>query len=80
MQPHPDAADTETMPVVKYGLPALSVHWWMSWIDRILREAGKKSGVPSNLFVAGVMTTENSPNKLLFTAGLMDKHGASFEG
>lgn len=43
-----------------------------------LKEKAKQRDIPEK-FLGGVMTNEYGLNKLLFTAGLMEQHGASYE-
>lgn len=43
-----------------------------------LKDMAKKRGIPEK-FIGGVMTNEYSQNKLLFTAGLMEKNGSSYD-
>ena len=42
-----------------------------------LKEQAKKRDIPEK-FLGGVMTNEYSQNKLLFTAGLMEQQGFSY--
>lgn len=57
---------------------------WVSNKDRMeefaamLNAGARRKSIPEK-FVGGVMTNELSQNKLLFTAGLMEQQGASFE-
>lgn len=57
---------------------------WMTNKDRMeefaamLNALAKRKSIPKK-FVAGTMTNEYSQNKLLFTAGFMERQGASFE-
>lgn len=43
-----------------------------------LKERAKDKNIPEK-FLGGIMTTEYSQNKLLFTAGIMEKQGSSYE-
>lgn len=43
-----------------------------------LKEKAKQRNIPEK-FLGGVMTNEYSQNKLLFTAGLMERNGSSYE-
>lgn len=44
----------------------------------MLYALAKRRSVPKK-FIGGVMTTDYSQNRMLFTAGLMERQGASFE-
>lgn len=43
-----------------------------------LKEQAKQRNIPEK-FLGGVMTNEYGRNKLLFTAGLMEQHGSSYD-
>ncbi len=43
-----------------------------------LKEKAKQKGIPEK-FLGGVMTNEYGRDKLFFTAGLMEQHGASYD-
>jgi len=43
-----------------------------------LKEKAKQRDIPEK-FLKGVITNEYSQNKLLFTAGLMEKNGSSYD-
>jgi hypothetical protein len=43
-----------------------------------LKEKAKQRDIPEK-FLGGVMTNEYSQNKLLFTAGLLEQNGASYD-
>ena len=62
----------------------LSYPSWSTNKDRMeefaamLNAIAKRRSIPKN-FVAEIMTHDHSQNQLLFTAGLMEQQGASFE-